>query len=58
MGLCFMKPKNTIAPLKLDFAAEKKGGKAVSTVWRLGYLLAHPAHRTAAHRRDAAVPLY
>ena len=32
MGLCFMKPKNTIAPLKLDFAAEKKGGKAVSTV--------------------------
>ena len=51
----------TIVPLKLDFAAEK-GGMAVSAVWRLVYFLApcpsEPKEQTAAHRRDAAVPLY
>jgi hypothetical protein len=52
---------HTIVPLKLDFAAEK-GGMAVSAVWRLVYFLApcpsEPKEQTAAHRRDAAVPLY
>ena len=28
---------NTIVPLKLDFVAQKKGGMAVSAVWRLVY---------------------
>ncbi|NBR49147.1 hypothetical protein EBU02_09960 [bacterium] len=30
----------TIDPLKMDFAAQKKGGMAVSAVWTLVYLLA------------------
>ena len=34
------KPTNTIVSLKLDFAAQKKGGTAVSAVWTLVYLLA------------------
>ncbi len=46
---------HTIVPLKLDFAAEKKGGMAVSAVWRLVYFLApcpsEPKEQTAAHRR-------
>ena len=45
--------------LKLDFAA-KKGGMAVSAVWRLVYFLApcrsEPKEQTAAHRRDALCP--
>jgi hypothetical protein len=31
---------NSIVSLKLDFAAQKKGGTAVSAVWTLVYLLA------------------
>ncbi len=40
---------NTIVPLKLDFAAQKKGGMAVSAVWRLVYLLAPCPARTKEH---------
>ena len=51
---------NTIVPLKLDFVAQKKGGMAVSAVWRLVYFLApcppEPKEQTAAHRRDALCP--
>ena len=48
---------HTIVPLKLDFAAEKRGGMAVSTVWRLACFLApSPSDRSTQARR--AVPLY
>ena len=46
--------------MKLDFAAQKEGGMAVSAVWRLVYPLAacpsESRSRTAAHRRDALCP--
>jgi len=32
-------PIHTIVSLKLDFEPQKKGGMAVSAVWRLAYLL-------------------
>ena len=53
---------HTIVPLKLDFAAEKGGGIAVSAVWRQVYLLAPCAIGTKGADRSTqarrAVPLY
>jgi hypothetical protein len=50
---------NTNVSLKLDFASRKKGGMAVSAVWRLINVLAfiEPKQRDEAHRRDACAPL-
>gem|GEM_PF-2651881 len=48
----------TIVSLKLDFAAQKKGGMAVSAVWTLAYLLAPcPAEprSTPTHTGDDAL---
>ena len=48
---------NTIGPLKLDFAAQKKGGTAVSAVWTLVYLLATDSHwNQGACQSTQAVP--
>ena len=47
-------PQTTV-PLKLNFAAQKKGGMAVSAVWRTVYFLApcpsEPKEQTAAQKQ-------
>ena len=49
---------HTIVSLKLDFAAQNKGGMAVSAVWTLVYLLVPlvTKEHANAHRRDALCP--
>jgi len=42
---------NTIVSLKLDFAAQKKGGTAVSAVWTLVSNCSHPAQRNQGARQ-------
>ena len=49
---------HTIVSLKLDFAAQNKGGMAVSAVWTLVYLLVPlvTKEHANAHRRDGLCP--
>ena len=57
VGCMAITPSHTIVTLKLDFAAEKKGCKAVSAVWRLvcfaRTLPSGTKEHANAHRRDA-----
>jgi hypothetical protein len=49
-------------PFEIGLCSGKRGSMAVSAVWRMVFFLApspsEPKEQSAAHRRDAAVPLY